>query len=111
MKGTGSLPEDTTIYGYISVSEDSRYVTLENLCIDTTTEHNSLSVPVGVDGYLTLRNCFIKGTGTDTAAFVVIGKISYELYSYKIVYCTNYMYFNINFNMDLKYIVITYISI
>ncbi|MCT7690885.1 MAG: hypothetical protein N5837_06805, partial [Lactobacillus crispatus] len=57
IKGTGSLPEDTTIYGYISVSEDSRYVTLENLCIDTTTEHNSLSVPVGVDGYLTLRNC------------------------------------------------------
>ncbi|MDD6421167.1 MAG: hypothetical protein PUF91_07155, partial [Lactobacillus delbrueckii] len=64
IKGTGSVPEDTTIEGYISVSDDSRYVTLENLCINTSTDNNSLFVPVESDGYLTLRNCFIKGNGT-----------------------------------------------
>lgn len=110
IKGTGSLPEDTTIYGYISVSEDSRYVTLENLCIDTTTEHNSLSVPVGVDGYLTLRNCFIKGTGTDTAAIAVNGKITLELYSTKIVNGSVSMYDHANFRLEMNDSEIDYFS-
>lgn len=110
IKGTGSLPEDTTIYGYISVSEDSRYVTLENLCIDTTTEHNSLSVPVGVDGYLILRNCFIKGTGTDTAAIAVNGKITLELYSTKIVNGSVSMYDHANFRLEMNDSEIDYFS-
>lgn len=61
IKGTGSLAEDTTIYGNISVSEDSRYVTLENLCVNTTTDNNSIFVPIEADGYVTLRNCCVKG--------------------------------------------------
>ena len=35
---------------------------------NTTTDNNSLFIPVESDGYLTMRNCFIKGNGTDTAA-------------------------------------------
>lgn len=110
IKGTGSLPEDTTIYGYIGVSEDSRYVTLENLCINTEADHNSLSVPVGADGYLSLRNCFIKGTGTDTAAIAINGKITLELYSTKIVDGSVSMYANANFRLEMNDSEIDYFS-
>lgn len=96
IKGTGSVPEDTTITGYISVSEDSRYVTLENLCINTTTDN------IETDGYLTLRNCFVKGNGTDTAAIAVNGKVTLELYSTKIINGSVSMYANANFRLEMN---------
>ena len=102
IKGTGSVPEDTTIEGYISVSDDSRYVTLENLCINTSTDNNSLFVPVESDGYLTLRNCFIKGNGTDTAAIAVNGKVTVELYSTKVINGSVSMYENANFRLEMN---------
>ena len=46
IKGTGASPEDTIIDGYISVSPDSRYVTLENLTINTVGEKNAIFIPV-----------------------------------------------------------------
>lgn len=102
IKGTGTLPEDTTIYGYISVSEDSRFVNLENLCINTTSDNNSLFVPVETDGYLTLRNCCIKGAGSDTAAIAVNGKMTLELYSTRILGGSISMYKNANFRLEMN---------
>lgn len=110
IKGTGSVPEDTTIEGYISVSEDSRYVTLENLCINTTTDNNSLFVPAEADGYLTLRNCFVKGNGTDTAAIAVNGKITVELYSTKVINGSVSMYANASFRLEMNDSLIDYKS-
>lgn len=110
IKGTGSIPEDTTIDGYISVSEDSRYVTLENLCINTRTDNNSLFVPVETDGYLTLRNCCIKGTGTDTAAIAVNGKTTVELYSTKVINGSVSMYADANFRLEMNDSEVDYLS-
>lgn len=110
IKGTGSVPEDTTIDGYLSVSRDSRYVTLENLCINTRTDNNSLFVPVETDGYLTLRNCYIKGTGTDTAAIAVNGKVTVELYSTKIINGSVSMYENADFRLEMNDAEIDYSS-
>lgn len=110
IKGTGSVPEDTTIEGYISVSEDSRYVTLENLCINTTTDNNSLFVPAEADGYLTLRNCFVKSNGTDTAAIAVNGKITVELYSTKVINGSVSMYANASFRLEMNDSLIDYKS-
>lgn len=110
IKGTGSVPEDTTIYGYISVSEDSRYVTLENLCINTSTDNNSLFIPTETDGYLTLRNCFIKGYGTDTAAIAVNGKATVELYSSKISGGSVSMYEDADFRLEMNDSEIDYAS-
>lgn len=85
IKGTGSSPEDTTILGYAGVSKNSRYVTLENLCINTNKDRNSLFIPLEADTYLSLRNCIIKGCGTDTATIAVNGKATLELYSTKVI--------------------------
>jgi hypothetical protein len=84
LKGTGSLPEDTVINGYLQVSADSRFVNLENLCLKTPDDHNSLYVPAEADSYLSLRNCVIKGYGQDTAAIAANGKVTLELYSVKV---------------------------
>ena len=102
IKGTGSLAEDTTIYGNISVSEDSRYVTLENLCVNTTTDNNSIFVPIETNGYVTLRNCCVKGYGTDTAAIAINGKVTLELYSTKITGGSVSMYENADFRLEMN---------
>ena len=110
IKGTGSSPEDTTIMGYVSVSEDSRYVTLENLCINTNTEHNSVFVPTNADSYLTLRNCVIKGTGTDTAAVAANGKVTLELYSTTIMNGSLSMFAASDFKLEMNDSVVNYKS-
>lgn len=85
IKGTGASPEDTIIDGYISVSPDSRYVTLENLTINTVGEKNAIFIPYNADTYLTLRNCFIKTEINENAALALNGKCTVELYSSRIV--------------------------
>lgn len=85
VKGTGSLPEDTTILGHVNISVDSQFVNLENLCINTNDDSNSLFVPAEANTYLTLRNCVIKGFGSDTAAVAINGKVTLELYSTMII--------------------------
>lgn len=102
IKGTGSVPEDTTIEGYLDVSADSRYVTLENLCINTTTDNNCLSVPAEMNGYLTLRNCCVKGYGTDTSALAINGKATIELYSTKITGGSVSMYDSADFRLEMN---------
>lgn len=102
IKGTGSLAEDTTIYGNISVSEDSRYVTLENLCVNMTTDNNSIFVPIETDGYVTLRNCCVKGYGTDTAAIAINGKVTLELYSTKVTGGSVSIYENADFRLEMN---------
>lgn len=110
LKGMGSTPEDTTILGYISTSEDSRFVNLENLCINTNTDHNSLSVPTESNGYLSLRNCIIKGTNTDTAAIAINGKTTLELYSTKVMNGSVSMFANADFRLEMNDSVIDYAS-
>lgn len=110
LKGMGAAPEDTTILGYISVSADSRYVTLENLCVNTSSDHNSLFVPPDANSYLTLRNCVIKGVGTDTAAVAANGKVTLELYSVKILNGTLSMFADADFRLEMNDTLIDYAS-
>ncbi|MBN7276939.1 hypothetical protein [Lactobacillus acetotolerans] len=110
IKGTGTLPEDTTILGYVSVSPDSRYVTLENLCINTIKDRNSLFVPVEANTYLSLRNCVIKGTNSDTAAIAANGKITLELYSTKIINGSVSMFADADFRLEMNDTYIDYDS-
>ena len=101
-KGMGSSPEDTTILGYIGISENSRFVNLENLCINTITDNNSLMIPHNADSYLSLRNCIIKGTNTDTAAIAVNGKATLELYSTKVLNGSISMYAASDFRLEMN---------
>lgn len=110
IKGTGSSPEDTTILGYMAVSEDSRYVTLENLCINTNSDHNSLYVPVGSDTYLTLRNCLVKGVGTDTAAIAANGKVTLELYSTRVINGSLSMFAQSDYRIEMNDSLVDYES-
>lgn len=110
VKGMGATPEDTTILGYVSVSADSRYVTLENLCINTNTDHNSLFVPPEANSYLTLRNCIVKGVGTDTAAVACNGKVTLELYSTKIMNGSLSMFADADFRLEMNDAIIDYAS-
>lgn len=110
IKGMGSNVEDTVILGYISVGVDSRYVTLENLCINTNSDHNSLFVPAEADSYLTLRNCIIKGTGTDTAAVAINGKITLELYSTKVMNGSVSIFADADFRLEMNDSFIDYAS-
>lgn len=110
LKGMGASPDDTTILGYISVSADSRYVTLENLCINTNTDHNSLYVPAEANTYLTLRNCVVKANGNDTAALAANGKVTVELYSSKILNGSVSMFADADFRLEMNDTLIDYYS-
>lgn len=110
IKGTGASPEDTTILGNIGLSDDSRYVTLENLCINTIKDRNSLYVPVAADTYLTLRNCVVKGCGTDTAAIAANGKVTLELYSTRIIGGSVSMFETADFRIEMNDSYIDYAS-
>lgn len=110
IKGMGRTPEDTTILGYVTVTGNSRYVTLENLCINTNTDHNSLFVPVETDGYVTMRNCIIKSVGTDTAAIAANGKITMEIYSTKIQNGSLSMFADADFRLEMNDSIIDYPS-
>lgn len=110
LKGMGSIPGDTVILGYLSVSADSRYVTLENLCINTNTDHNSLFVPAEANSYLTLRNCEVKGPGTDTATIAANGKITLELYSTKIINGSLSLFADADFHLEMNDSLIDYDS-
>ena len=110
IKGTGSSPEDTTILGYAAISKNSRYVTLENLCINTIKDRNSLFVPLEADTYLSLRNCILKGCGTDTATIAVNGKITLELYSTKIIGGSISMFEASDFKLEMNDSLIDYPS-
>ncbi len=102
IKGTGSSPEDTTILGYINLSSDSRYVTLENLCVNTNQDKNSIFVPMEANTYLTLRNCVIKGAGNDTAVIAINGKVTLELYSTKIINGSVSMFEGADFRLEMN---------
>lgn len=102
VKGTGSLPEDTTILGDVNIAADSQFVNLENLCINTNTDSNSLFVPAEANTYLTLRNCIIKGYGNDTAAIAANGKVTLELYSTMILNGSLSIFANADFRLEMN---------
>lgn len=110
IKGTGSIPEDTVIEGYINESADARFVNLENLCLKTKTDHNSLFIPLEVDGYLSLRNCVIKAFGQDTAAIAVNGKATVELYSTRIENGSVSLFADSDFRLEMNDSLIDYYS-
>lgn len=110
IKGTGVVPEDTTILGYIGIAEGSRFVTLENLCINTLTDNNSLYVPYDMDGYLSLRNCIVKTAATETAAIALNGKITLELYSTKIINGSVSIFADTDFRLEMNDSLIDYQS-
>lgn len=102
IKGMGVNPEDTTILGYLSVDSSSRFVNLENLCINTNTDNNTLFIPPDADGYLSLRNCVVKGPGTDTAAIAANGKITLEMYSVKVMNGSVSLFADADFRLEMN---------
>ncbi len=110
IKGTGGMPEDTTIIGYIEVSPDSRFVTLENLCLNPCSDHNALSIPEKADTYLSLRNCVIKGNHSDTAAIGANGKVTLELYGTQIKGGSVSMFAQSDFRIEMADSEIDYLS-
>lgn len=110
LKGTGSLPEDTTILGYINVASDSQFVNLENICINTNDDSNSLFVPAEANTYLTLRNCVVKGCGGDTAAIAVNGKVTLELYSTVVMNGSVSVYADADFRLEMNDSMIKHVS-
>lgn len=110
LKGTGGLPEDTTILGSIDIAIDSQFVNLENLCVNTNTDSNSLFIPPEANTYLTLRNCLIKGCGTDTAAVAVNGKVTVELYSIVVLNGSVSIYADADFRLEMNDSTIEYVA-
>lgn len=102
IKGTGSLPEDTTILGYINVDSGSQFVNLENLAVNTNNEANSLFIPAEANTFLSLRNCIIKGFGQDTAAIAINGKVTLELYSTIVQNGSVSLFENSNFRLEMN---------
>lgn len=110
IKGTGSIPEDTTILGSVNLAADSQFVNLENLCINTNDDSNSLFVPAEANTYLTLRNCLIKGYGTDTAAIAANGKVTLELYSTIVSNGSISIYANSDFRLEMNDSIIEHVA-
>lgn len=110
IKGMGVNPEDTTILGYLSVSSDSRFVNLENLCVNTNSDNNTLFVPEEADGYLSLRNCLIKGPGNETAAIAANGRITLEMYSVKVMNGSVSLFADADFRLEMNDSEIDYLS-
>lgn len=110
IKGMGSNPEDTTILGYLALASDCRFVNLENLCLNTISDHNSLFIPTEANTYLSLRNCVIKGFGNDTATIAANGKLTLELYSSRIIGGSVSLFQNANFHLEMNDSLIDYPS-
>lgn len=110
LKGMGSVPEETVILGYIRLASDSRFVNLENLCLNTNSDDNALFMPAEANGYLSLRNCTIKGPGTDTAAIAINGQATVELYSSKVTNGSLSIYANASYRLELNDSEIDYVS-
>ncbi|RMC25519.1 MULTISPECIES: hypothetical protein [unclassified Lactobacillus] len=102
IKGTGNLPEETTILGYLNLAADSQFVNLENLCINTNDDSNSLFVPAEANTYLTLRNCLVKGYGNDTAVLAANGKVTLELYSTVILNGSVSLFADSDFRLEMN---------
>lgn len=102
LKGMGSVPEETVIMGYIKLASDSRFVNLENLCVNTNSDNNALFMPANANGYLSLRNCIIKGPGTDTAAIAINGQATVELYSSKVMNGSVSIYANASYRLEMN---------
>lgn len=110
IKGIGASPDDTTILGYFSLDPASRFVTLENICINTNTDHNTISIPAEANGYLTMRNCTLKGYGNDTAVIAVNGKSTIEMFSTKVQNGSVSMFENADFRLEMNDSLIDYYS-
>ncbi|MCI1290580.1 MAG: hypothetical protein LKG31_03225 [Lactobacillus sp.] len=85
VKGLGSLPEETTIFGYFQLEADCNFFNLENVCVTTKTANNSFYVDEDADTYLSLRNVIVRAGKDDVAAISAKGKCTLELYSCKVL--------------------------
>ena len=102
IKGTGNLPEDTTILGFVNIDAGSQFVNLENLCINTVTDANSLFVPAEANTFLSLRNCIVKGFGGDTAVIAANGKVTLELFSTVVMNGSVSLFADSNFSLEMN---------
>ena len=102
IKGTGNLPEDTTILGYLNVDAGSQFVNLENLCVNTVNDANSLFIPAEANTFLSLRNCIVKGFGGDTATIAANGKVTLELFSTVIMNGSVSLFADSNFRLEMN---------
>ncbi|KRL62685.1 hypothetical protein FC23_GL001307 [Lactobacillus psittaci DSM 15354] len=110
IKGMGSSPDDTKLTGHISVSSDSRYVTLENLALESNTDHNALFIPPDADTYLTLRGVIVKTSNSDTAALALNGRCTVELYSSQVINGSISFFENSDFRLEMNDSIIDYPS-
>lgn len=102
IKGTGANPEDTVIFGGFDIDEQSRFVNLENLCIKTGANQNSIAVSPVADTFVTLRNVTIKAASADATAIAINGQCTLELYSTKIIGSSVSFFKNSNFRLEMN---------
>lgn len=110
IKGTGANPEDTIIDGYFILNSNCSFFTLENVCIETPTDNNSLFVDSSADTYLTLRNVIIHGNTNDNAAIAINGKCTLELFSVTVLGASISMFESADFRITMTNTLLDYPS-
>ncbi len=110
IKGTGNAPEETVISGFFVLDRDCSFFTLENICLQTKSDHNTIYVEDNADTYLTLRNTNLYGDENDMAAIAVNGKCTLELFSSKILNSSVSLFAQADFRLTMTDSLIDYDS-
>lgn len=101
IKGLGSLPEETTIFGFFQLEADCHFFNVENLCVTTKTANNAFYVDEDADTYLSLRNVVVRAGKDDVAAIAVRGRCTLELYSCKVLGASVSIFEGANFRLTI----------
>ena len=110
IKGTGNTPEETVINGFFVLESNCDFFTLENVSLQTKSDHNTIYVEDDADTYLTLRNTTLYGDENDMAAIAVNGKCTLELFSSKILNSSISLFAQADFRLTMSDSVVDYDS-
>ncbi len=110
IKGTGNTPEETVINGFFVLESNCDFFTLENVSLQTKSDHNTIYVEDDADTYLTLRNTTLYGDENDMAAIAVNGKCTLELFSSKILNSSISLFAQADFSLTMSDSVVDYDS-
>ena len=84
--------------------------TLENICLQTKSDHNTIYVEDNADTYLTLRNTNLYGDENDMAAIAVNGKCTPQLFSSRILNSSVSLFAQADFRLTMTDSLIDYDS-
>lgn len=110
IKGTGNTPEETVINSFFVLESNCDFFTLENVSLQTKSDHNTIYVEDDADTYLTLRNTTLYGDENDMAAIAVNGKCTLELFSSKILNSSISLFAQADFRLTMSDSVVDYDS-